>query len=363
MLRVVFTVDYEIHGNGDGCPKKLMIEPTDRMLRLFDRYGARLTIMADVAEILKFREYKLTHGHDAYHYDAIVEQLCRAVRTGHDVQLHIHSSYFNARHEQGCWTQDWSEYDFANLPLPRMNWMVGTGKRFLELLLKPMNASYRCLAFRAANWSMCPSSNAITALLDNGIAIDTSVFKYGQRDGIVRFDYASAHSALVPWPVKSDDICARDEAGQLWEVPIYSERRWIGAFVTPARILRVITGRRHRLAPSGATIQTNHRPDASVRGAEARKRSVALGLHAVLRRHAWKADFNQCAGSQLIKALGRASRQYDADGANDLPFVLIGHSKLFNARNESRLEPFLAHANGDPDRFGFTTLGAIGARR
>ena len=56
MLRIIFTLDYEIHGNGDGSPLALMVEPTNRLFNLFDEYGAKLTIMADVAEILKFKE-------------------------------------------------------------------------------------------------------------------------------------------------------------------------------------------------------------------------------------------------------------------------------------------------------------------
>src|SRR5437660_11836441 len=101
MLKVIFTLDYEIHGNGDGCPYALMVEPTRRIMDLFDRYGARLTIMADVAEILKFKQYKEESGRDDYHYEAIADQLREAVRRGHDVQLHLHASYFNARHECG----------------------------------------------------------------------------------------------------------------------------------------------------------------------------------------------------------------------------------------------------------------------
>jgi hypothetical protein len=64
MLTVLFTSDYEIHGNGEGCPRELMVEPTDRMLAQFERYGARLTLMADVAEILKFKEYRDQVGRD-----------------------------------------------------------------------------------------------------------------------------------------------------------------------------------------------------------------------------------------------------------------------------------------------------------
>ena len=73
-----------------------MVEPTRRNLDTFDEYGAKLTIMADVAEILKFREYREETGQDRYHYQAIDQQLRDAIARGHDVQLHLHCSYFNA---------------------------------------------------------------------------------------------------------------------------------------------------------------------------------------------------------------------------------------------------------------------------
>jgi hypothetical protein len=96
MLKVLFTLDYEIHGNGEGSPRKLMIEPTGRLLRLFDQYGAKLTIMAEIAEILRFKEYAEEQKRDDWNYGGIVSQLQQAVTSGHDVQLHIHSSYFGA---------------------------------------------------------------------------------------------------------------------------------------------------------------------------------------------------------------------------------------------------------------------------
>ena len=116
MLNVIFTLDYEIHGNGDGSPYELMVEPTARLLDLFDKYNAKLTIMADVAEILKFGEYREKFGRDDYYYEAIVAQLRDAIRRGHDVQLHLHCSYFNARFKGGKWEQDWSEYRQLHYP-------------------------------------------------------------------------------------------------------------------------------------------------------------------------------------------------------------------------------------------------------
>ncbi len=353
MLRIIFTLDYEIHGNGDGRPHDLMIKPTERLLRLCDEYGAKLTIMADVAEILKFKEYKATYGHDEYCYDAIVNQLRFAIKGGHDVQLHIHSSYFNAKHGNGYWSQDWSEYDFAGLAYERMDWMVRNCKQFLDTLLRPVDPLYRCIAFRAANWSVSPSRTVVRALVNNGIEIDTSVFKYGRRSGIVSFDYSGAHSQLVPWRVKEDDICGRDDAGRLWELPIYSERRWIGAFLTPSRIYRAFMSRRHKLRSTDGSGP----PREGAAAVPRTRRGAWMG--AVLQRHAWKADFNQSMGRQLIHALHRASSTYNRRKDVSLPFVLIGHSKLFTKLNEQSLRVFLSHAARYPDKFQFDTVTGI----
>lgn len=346
MLKAIFTLDYEIHGNGEGCPHELMVEPTRRMLDLFDQHGAKLTILADVAEILKFREYKEKFGRDDYHYEAIAEQLRDTVRRGHDVQLHLHASYFNARFEGGRWVQDWSEYNFAGLPPVRLNEVIRVGKDYLETLLRPVASDYACVAFRAANWAMSPSRNVIRALHEQGIRIETSVFKHGRREGIVSFDYAAAPSELVPWRAADDDICRRDEAGKLLEVPIYCERRWLGAFVTPNRIYRAMQTRKHRIARAEA-------PDGS--GQSDKKSGLQKKFSLLTQRHPWKADFNQCSGHQLIAALERAAARY-GQGPTARPFVLIGHSKIFTRFNERSLRPFLCHVQQQPERFGFAKL-------
>lgn len=350
MFKVIFTVDYEIHGNGDGCPYSLMVEPTYRILDLFDRYDAKLTIMAEVAEILKFKEYKEEYGSDDYHYEAIAEQLREAVRRGHDVQLHIHPSYFNARHQNGRWLQDWQEYNLAGLPFERLDYMIRSGKHYLEELLKPVSPTYQCIAFRAANWAVSPSHNVVRALVNNGFSIETSVFKYGRRDGIVSFDYSNAPSNLIPWPADVNDICKRSDTSLITEVPIYAERRWIGAFLSTSRIHGVSMTRNH---PIQSTITDGI--DTRLSMTAGPKRLLAK-LAMPFRLHSWKADFNKCTGQQLIRALERADAEY-GELTDDLPFVLIGHSKLFTQYNERSLSLFLNFVANQPNRFDFGVFG------
>ncbi len=347
MLNIIFTLDYEIHGNGDGCSRALMVEPTDRLLRLFDEYGAKLTIMADVAEILKFREYKEKVGRDDYYYDAIANQLRSVLSGGHDVQLHLHSSYFRAHHNQGRWHQDWSEYNFADLPYDQMFLMVKTGKEFLENLLQPIDRTYRCIAFRAANWCVSPSKNVVKALLENNILIDTSVFKGGWRKGIVNFDYSGAHHHMRPWTANPDSICSNDPGSKLWEFPIYTEQRYVGAFLSINRLYRVLTGSIHKVTGPVTSAQDK----SPISDGEVPK---STGF---LYKYAWKADFNQCSGRQLINALLRAEKQ--TSSTEVVPFVLIGHSKLFTSWNETTLRPFLEFISKHSIRFNFGTFASF----
>jgi hypothetical protein len=355
VYKVLFTSDYEIHGSGMGSPKELVVDPTARMLDQLDGYGARLTIMADVGEILKFKEYAERTGDDRFYWSAIARQLQRAVRTGHDVQLHIHSSYFNATWDEAgaCWRQDYAEYDLASLPYDRVRAMIREGKALLETTCRAGRPDYECFAFRAANWSMHPSSTIVRALVDEGFRIDTSVWKHGRYDDLVKFDYGAAHSDLVPWPVDPSDVCRRDPAGRLFEFPIYTERQPIWVFLTANRVYRVIAQRLNPLpSPEEAPSAAASKPGGARRSLGAKLLGRARMLAAP---QPWKMDFNQCTGKQLVAGLERVEARYGHPDA-PLPFVLIGHSKTFTRHNERSLRPFLEFVARHPDRFSFGTF-------
>jgi hypothetical protein len=329
-----------------------MVDPTDRLLAQLSRHGAQLTVMADVAEILRFRRHYHETGRDEFDFQAIENQLRRAVRTGHDVQLHIHPSYYNSRYVEGRLDQDWLEYDLARLPLERLDQIVKEGKDWLEATLQPQDDTYCCFVFRAANWSMNPAHNIVIALMRNGITIDTSVFKYGKRSGMVSFDYTDAHSDLVPWPVQCDNICMKDPEGRLFEFPIYCELRLLLHFLTPNRVYRAVQSRMHALPLEEFAPATEGADDNAQQG---RSAHLAKARELLMSRHAWKMDFNQCTGSQLIAAAKRIEKRY-GHARDDLPIVLIGHSKTFTAHNERSLEPFLNFVRNHGDRFAFGTF-------
>jgi len=342
MFGIVFTLDYEIHGNGDGSPYDLIIEPTSRLLNLFNSYDAKVTIMADVAEIIKFEEYFEKHKRDDFYFEKIKEQLGTTLINGHDVQLHIHSSYFNAKYKQRKWHQDWDEYNLAELDITRMKFIIKTCKEYLENLLRPFKMDYSCNVFRSANWSVMPSKNIIRALIENNIKIDTSVFKYGKRNDRIKFDYSDAYHNLLPWPVDEDDVCKKFEKSEIFEFPIYSELKSVPNFLTLNRLYRLFQSFKHkheRVASTNGTFQNKNF-------------NLNKALAFLFIKHAWKMDFNQCSANQLINTLKQIEKKNEFGNLN-LPIVLIGHSKLFSRRNEKNLMKFLKFIKENNKKYYF----------
>jgi hypothetical protein len=231
-----------------------------------------------------------------------------------------------------------------------MELMIKTCKDFLEKLLRSENPNYRCIAFRAANWSVTPSRNVIRALINNGVEIDTSVFKFGKRTGLVSFDYSRAFSQIVPWKADEEDICLHNPSGRLWEIPIYCEKRWIGSFLSLMRIYRAILSRLHKFEYNDSPAEKTLR-----KGSSSRLGKTFQRVSFLVKRHAWKADFNQCTGHQLINVLEKAAAQHK-DFPCQLPFVMIGHSKLCTGWNLASIRPLLKHVKQNDDKFDFGVI-------
>ena len=308
-----FTLDYEIHGNGDGNPYELMVEPTYRLMTLLEKYNQRLTIMADVAEILCFKRYAADTGHDDYHVADIEAQLCEAIKRGHDVQLHVHSSYFKAVHQNGTFDQCIEEYNMAALPIERIDEMVSQCVTYLQTLLKPIKKDYRVWLFRAANWSMMPTENLYRVLVKHG-------------------------------PASLTNINERDEQGSLIEMPIYTEMKPFWYFVSPIRIFRMVRAKFHK--HKNPTLKTSLSANAD------KNDNRHVKLRSFFQLSPLKMDFNQVSTSGLKRMMRNVMRRVNSEElkVKSVDVVLIGHSKTFIPYNEKTLEPFLKWFNKKVNR-------------
>lgn len=361
MINIIFTTDYEIHGNGYGSSYHLMIEPTNRNLDLFDKYGAKLTIMADVAEIIRFRDHFNETGQDDFHYNGIMDQLKNSVQRGHDVQLHLHPTYFNAVLEKNIWRQDPNSYVLANESYDKLYEMIKVSKYFLVDNLRKVKPGYECFVFRAGGWQMQPSKNIVRALVENQFLIDTSVFKNGSRNGFNKFNYANAFHQVIPWPIEKEEVCNIDMQGKLFEVPIYTEQKPITSFISINRFQRLAEQTYSRIFSSNPMVKSENN-EADKKGNPGNKKSILKRILKILNTVPLKMDYNQCTSNQLIAGLKNAeeiSRREDLE----IPFILIGHSKSFNKRNERDLKKFLEYIKNNNSKYKFSLFNELQLER
>ena len=146
MVLVILTDDYEIFGNGSGDIDNCLIKPTEKLLKLCTRYEVPVTLFVDVAEYWAFLEEEnkgtLQEGYKPA--SKIREQLIEAIKSGHDVQLHLHPQWLNYKYDrQNGWQVDLNLWRLPSLPYgskEERKSILGAlyqGKRTLEEMLKP----------------------------------------------------------------------------------------------------------------------------------------------------------------------------------------------------------------------------------
>ena len=155
MIEFIFTLDYEIYGNGSGSLQDLVLDPTQRLAEIFEEFDAPIVIFAEAVEFPKIEEAQSDPGSFG-----VRDQLRRLRAGGHEIALHLHPWWANARFEDGFWKLDWSERNLGALEEKRVEEIVSNA---IEYLRKALNdPSFTPVAFRSGLWAMQPTSAIAT---------------------------------------------------------------------------------------------------------------------------------------------------------------------------------------------------------
>ena len=238
MIGIVFSLDYEVFGDGSGNHEDLIIKPTKKFLKILEDYNGKGTIFAETAEFLAMKKYNKFQKE----ISSIEKQLIVAHENGHDIQLHIHSWWNDAKYEKGNWVLDYKKSALGNLPVDVIYEFIYDCRDYLIKLFDNCSRPYKCRAFRAGSWAVEPTNNLFEVLTALGITIDSSVFKWGKLDTrYAKFDFSLVPSNIHPWFFKKNDINTSVKSNvnsnkRCLEVPIYAENKSALSFLTLKRI-------------------------------------------------------------------------------------------------------------------------------
>jgi hypothetical protein len=332
---LILTLDYEIFGYGQGDVHENVVGPAARMAHLCEKFGVPMTIFLEVEEYLAFQR----HGRelkDALGYDPaglIREQLRTLVRSGHDIQLHIHPQWFGAHYQAGKWNLQWERSAVDDLfeTQEEVTRYIGERKAVIDEMVSELVPGRSVKVFRAGAFNAQPGQKLIKALETHGFVIDSSVVRglhcYNPQQHL---DYRQAPGAKGLWRI-STDVATEDPAGRIWEIPIYSVMRRRFHQATARRLLAKFSKNVPRDQQKGLIAE--------------------LGL----RRNAWqfakflcqrapvKLDYDNLSPAKLLQWIRSAPEP--VDGELDV-VVLIGHTK--EHRNDRSFDRLLRIITKDP---------------
>jgi len=171
-----------------------VVAPAGRLLDAADAAGLRVTLFAEVGELLWLDE------NDPEIARLLDRQLEDAVARGHDVQLHLHPSWLpetGAARQGGRWHWE-AGFAKADAYPGDLDALIRRCVQRLEELLRPVDPGYRVTCFRAGAYQAQPFRRLAGALAAAGIAFDSSVYAGGVSEER-GYDYSTAWSERLPY--------------------------------------------------------------------------------------------------------------------------------------------------------------------
>ena len=344
MIDLILSLDYEIFGNGAGDVMRDIIEPTNRLLDICDRYGAKLTIMFEVAEYWAFKkmEDKLDLGYSPA--NAMEEQVKNTISRGHDVQLHLHPQWLGAELNDRVWRVRINQWSIANLPHGlgdkedeySITGALSKGKHTLERIIYHVKPSYECIAFRAGGFHIQPSRHVIAAMKAVGLLMDSSVVDgLYEKNPMWYCDFRDAVSNYGYWWTSEDDVCrSGSEYEQILELPVYSTRQ---LYLTNLRWSKLHAELKRR------KLESRYRSTIRQAGGIRSTYKITEILQKLASMHPVTVDFCKMNARSMIKAVEEViltNNHSNDETERIIPIVLIGHSKDF--WNDKQLNDFLS---------------------
>lgn len=357
-MDLALTLDYELYGNGQGDVCKQIIEPTNMLLEVCERYNAKITLFFEVVEYWKHRETYLSGQTMGYAVDPaklMEDQIIDAYKRGHDIQLHIHPQWIEAKYANGEWNVNFNLWRLPQVPAEPSN-LSGTslkkllkkGKDTVESLIKPIDPNYECTILRAGGLNMYPSTQVLRAMRDIGLSADSSVFPGGfSQTKYAYYDYRMVPYTLPYWSTYTDDILStgcndNDSRGNIYELPV---------FALPMRRFR-----KYDIVRLKSKLKNKAAVKTTLTQAETRMKNQNRVKYFFEKESvAW--DYCLFSYRKMKFFLSKAREIHDKSSYDYHPFILIGHSKEFSC--PANLTNFLRYVQNKQYNVDFVTLAEV----
>jgi len=346
LIYLAFVDDWELSGDGSGDPRLLQFQPLRRLVEIYNAHGVRGSFNAEVMQQLAFRQRQDSHPELKLLADEWELLVRGTLRQGHDVQLHIHPQWSDARYDDSHWQLN-GGWSILNYSPDAARQMIETGRTYLEDLLQPVNPNYRCVSFRSGSWCIAPSPHILRLLADNGIVFDMSIVggvRYDTRR--IELDYTNCEEDFLPfYPVMTDARRVSPKPEPIVCIPtnhFYGSRRQTFRHHSS----KVLGKLKKRSEPAdlqpvgGRTMATYGHEWAQTSHSSVLTKLYDKGVRPYIRGRHLISDLAQLDYASMREMLSSIRRRAKAAAIGPVPVILENHTK--DIRDFSHIERFVA---------------------
>lgn len=216
-MKTIITLDYELSfGKKTGTPQIAMINASNKLLDVLDKYQAKAVFFVDATYLLRLKQLKKEFVSLKTDYDDVVKHIKKLESEGHQVQLHIHPHWLDSNYTQQGWEININRYKLSN-------WSTEEASDIIKSCVNELNQHLNApaFAFRAGGWCIQPFTHIKESLIANNIWLDSTVFNNGSSLSKTHaFDFTDSPKKSV-WSFNNDP-CVEKSNGLFKEIAISS---------------------------------------------------------------------------------------------------------------------------------------------
>ena len=347
MLFVCITFDYELFlQDNNASYEDILFHPTEKIRVMLDEENVKGTFFADVCSAIVHQKYGFSN-----YAETFLKQIQFLTNKGHDVQLHLHPSWYRAK----CYgnklvpTYDGyrlHEFGFSDDSYSAIK-IINDGVDYLNNYLGQVNKEYKCIAYRAGGFALQPEHLILEAMIRKGVLIDSSIVPRMNNDLVNGFDYSAVPNLINWWIDPKHGLNNACMAGKdrIFEVPVATLRpnllKYLGL---PSEKLRLPPG---KLLGTYVTTPTEL----------CRKSSMIKRLYRRLFDYRY-VSLDTRYYERVLEDLIYIHKKYDLS-QNDGYICLICHPKLADDCRVENIRALIKEIKKNPDLFGIVTMREI----
>ncbi|MBS1764870.1 MAG: hypothetical protein JSS90_07900 [Bacteroidetes bacterium] len=223
--QILITFDYELFlGNRSGSIENCLFSPTDQILEVIEKRGAKAIFFVDTTHLLTLKKHAEKYDACSKDLERVSAHIASISKRGHEVFPHLHPHWLDSEYLPQ--TNEWKltktdKYRFYHLTEAERNEVFDGSVELLKKIINPVNPSYQLDGYRAGGWCIQPFSVFEPYFRKHSIKYDFSVLgKFYLFSNAQYFDFSEAPQSSV-YKFNSD-IVKEESGGAFTELNISS---------------------------------------------------------------------------------------------------------------------------------------------